>query len=62
MAEFNFEDLVYIPVKCDGCGKEGMAPTMKQILENEETQLSKTLKELGYIPVTCGCKEETTEE
>jgi hypothetical protein len=64
MGEFNFSDIVYVPVKCESCNKEGQAPTLKQILENKETKLSQTLEELGYIPITCGCslKEETTEE
>lgn len=60
--QFNFEDIVYVPVKCESCGKEGQAPTMKHILENKENDLNKMLNELGYIPITCGCKEETTEE
>jgi hypothetical protein len=63
VGEFNFSDIVYVPIKCEDCKKEGQAPTLKQILDNKETKLSQTLEELGYIPVTCGCaNEETTEE
>lgn len=55
------EDLVYIPVKCYDCKKEGQVPTLRQILDKEDTPLRKMLDELGYVPITCGCKEEATE-
>ena len=64
MGEFSLSDIVYVPIKCEDCKKEGEAPTFKQILDNKETKLRQTLDELGYLPVTCGCsrEEETTEE
>lgn len=63
MENIRLEDIVYVPVKCELCEQESEAPTLKHILENKETVLSKMLEENGYVPIQCGActKEETTE-
>lgn len=58
MAEYSLEDIVMVPTKCERCGVEGMAPTMKQILENEDSILRKMLDEKGYADILCAdCAE-----
>lgn len=57
--DYKLEDLVYIPVKCKGCGGVGEAPTFRQILEKEDAPLAKQLEEKGFVEVTCNnCGQE----
>lgn len=66
----SLEDIMMVPTKCEKCGEEGMAPTLKQILDNKEAFLTQMLDRLGYAEILCiDCastaigkeKEETTE-
>lgn len=53
MNNFKLEDVVMVPTQCETCGAEGMAPTLKQILENKEAILTKMLDDLGYAEILC---------
>lgn len=71
--KINLEDVVMVATKCEKCGVDGVAPTLKQILENKESILAQMIEKKGYADILCvdcatvateikyGKKEETTE-
>lgn len=60
--EFDLSQIVYVATKCTECGLEGVAPTLKHIIEDDNTFLSKMLDRLGYAEIHCGpCAEKAVE-
>lgn len=52
--DYKLEDLVYVNVKCKGCGEEATAPTFQKILDQKDAPIVKMLEQKGYVPVECG--------